>query len=81
MVPLPGDPLTSILSCCSFLANSLRTSLLSKIAAKEPLTILGDMGEFASRSEVPKLGFFLVSRGGRGAFGQLVGVTNFFDNF
>ena len=27
------------------------------MAAKDPLTILGDMGEFASKSDVPKLEF------------------------
>ena len=43
------------------------TSLLSKSAAKDPSTILGDIGElgpiFARRREVPKLSFFsLISR-------------------
>lgn len=31
------------------------------MAAKEPLTILGDMGELARSSEVPKSGFLRVS--------------------
>lgn len=31
------------------------------MAAKEPLTILGDMGELANKREVPKSGFLRVS--------------------
>ena len=48
-----------------FRLNSLNNSFESNIAAKEPFTILGDIGELAKRSEVPKLLFrFFVSPSG-----------------
>lgn len=55
---VPGLSLTSTRNCVNLRANSLRTSEFSKIAAKLPLTILGDMGELASSKLEPKSAFF-----------------------
>lgn len=60
----PGELLSTSLSF-NFLANSLNSSLLSKMAAKDPLIIFGDIGELASRRLVPKWAFrSLVSASG-----------------
>lgn len=56
------ESLASFLKCISLLEKSNTTSLVSKRAAKLPLTILGDMCEFgpmlANKRLVPNWGFF-----------------------